>query len=247
MTCSNTFLVLCLTASFANGQTKNPNPEDRTRDKRKGPPRPEAFLKAFDSNADGTVSRAEFDAGERTSTLSEETRDKIFQRLDKDSDGFISSKELKGMKPKRGRDLLASADQNGDQKISKDEFAAHPPFEKLTEERRSELFERLDRNSDGFLDGKDGGRHGPRGWKLFPRLKMKELDLDESETLSWEEFQKAPMLLNLPEKGKRQVFDRIDSDESGELSAEEIRAHGEGRDGKDGRVGRREKKSQPKK
>jgi len=227
VTVLNPLLTLCLATSLACGQRNDPNSNDRSGGKRKGPPRPGEFLKVFDENKDGKVSRVEFDAGKRISVLNPEIRKKIFQRLDKNGDGFISTEELKQTNPKRGIDPLASADQNKDERISREEFAEHPHFARLSEERRSELFRRLDRNADGFLDKKDGRRHGPRGGRKLPRLKIKGLDLDENGSLSWGEFQNAPAILPLPEKEKRQIFNRFDRDRNREISSEEVRGRGE--------------------
>lgn len=218
--------------SCASAQEKG---GDHRREDRKGPPRPEEFLKAYDLNKDGKVSKEEFSSGERASRLDPEIRSKIFNRLDKDGDGFISIKELKGMAPKKGHHPLAKADLNKDDRISKEEFATHPPFAKMSEERRDRMFTRLDQNSDGFLDqkeGRHGGRKGPHGEKPQPRIRIKGLDLDGNGSLSWGEFQNAPVVLALPENEQRKLFQRFDKDKDGEIGNEEIRDKAEPRRGK---------------
>ncbi|MFT6179903.1 MAG: Ca2+-binding EF-hand superfamily protein [Paracoccaceae bacterium] len=222
--------VVLLSCAFAQEKGR-----DHRRDHRKGPPRPEEFLKAYDLNKDGKVSKKEFAAGKRASRLDPEIRVKIFDRLDKDGDGFISSKELKGMAPKKGPHPLEKADLDKDDRISKEEFASHPPFAKMSDERRDKIFARLDHNSDGFLDqqeGRRGGRNGPRGEKHLPRIRIKGLDLDHNGSLSWREFQKAPAVLPLPENEGRKWFQKLDKDKDGEITSEEIRDKGEPRSGK---------------
>jgi Ca2+-binding EF-hand superfamily protein len=236
---STALLILCLFASPSLAQKGEP--KDRKRVERPGPRRPEDFLKAFDANKDGKVSRGEFDAGGRTSALNPEIREKIFKRLDKDDDGFISTKELKKMIPEHHHNPLAKADKNKDGRIDKVEFAEHPPFSEMPEEKRSRIFKRLDRNSDDFIDGRDDRRRNSRGGKKLPRIRIKGLDLDDNGTLSWAEFQNAPAVVALPEKERRSVFNRYDSNKDQEISSGEIRVH------TDDRPPRSDKKPDPKK
>ena len=61
----------------------------RAKEPRKGPPRPEEFLKAYDQNSDQKISKEEFERGERVARLDPAIREKIFKRLDKNDDGFL--------------------------------------------------------------------------------------------------------------------------------------------------------------
>lgn len=208
-----------------------------------GPPhhRPKAaeFIGRLDLDKDGKLSREEFDKGDRVSDLEEEIRAKIFARLDKDDDGFITQKDLKKIPPpKNGRHEISRSDENKDGRISFEEFSKSPRLAKLPEERRKEMFAHFDRNGNGFLDprdhpqdrpdGKRGGRHP------MPRIKLEGLDLDGNGSMSWAEFQNAPAVIPMHEKNRRHVFERLDADKNGELSAEELRlsSRGPGRDGK---------------
>lgn len=214
--------------------------EKRKKDKRHGHSMPGGFLKVFDVNKDGKVSREEFGKGGRVSRLDPAEREKLFSRLDKDGSGFIDPKE---MVSHRGRSPMEKADTDKDGRISKEEFFNHPPFSKIPADRLGKMFERFDQNSDGFIDRKDGGpagwRKGPRGDK-FPRLRMEELDTDKSGTLSREEFHKSPGLKNLSEKDRNHAFQRLDDDKNGELSPNELRPPFE-------RGGRKPPKRDPKK
>lgn len=218
----HTLIATCILISPVCAQSGQGG-EKHKKDKRNGPPKPGEFLKAFDRNKDGKVSREEFDKGERTSQLQIEVRGKLFARLDKDGDGFIDPKE---MVPHHGRRSMEKADVDKDGRISKEEFSKHPPFSKIPAERLDNMFARFDRNSDGFIDRKDGrpsgGRRGSRGEK-FPRVKIEELDADKNGSLSREEFLKSPGLKDLSEKEKNHAFQRRDDDKNGEISPKELR------------------------
>ena len=201
-----------------------------------------AFLERYDQNEDRKISKEEFSASERTGRLSPEARGKIFKRLDKDADGFISLKELKKLAPNGGRrHPLAKADRDQDGRISKDEFSAHPPFAKMPMKKREEVFARLDQNADGFLDQDEGrfrgGKKRRREGRIPSRRKIKEADLDGNGSLSWEEFSKASSLHDRAEEAeeaaqegelearKKAMFQEMDRNKNSELSVAEIRAH----------------------
>ncbi len=235
------FLASLSLLTSASGQDK---PAGGKREERRGPPSPDEFLKNYDLNQDQKISKEEFGVGERISRLDPASREKIFLRLDKDGDGFISREELKGMSPKHRRNPLAKADLDKDGRISREEFASHGPFAEMSEERRELIFDRLDHDADGFLDREDdrkSGGKGGRGERRVPRFKMKGLDLDGSGFLSWDEFKDAPAVLTMPAEERRQIFQRLDTDKNGELSQQELRSHFEGR------LEGHEKKPRPKK
>jgi Ca2+-binding EF-hand superfamily protein len=100
------------------------------------------MLGRADTNEDGQISRAEFDArsGEH------------FARLDTDSDGVISAEERQAMREhrseRRGRrghrgqgDMMARMDANSDGVITRGEIGAHAV----------ERFQRADADSDGIV------------------------------------------------------------------------------------------------
>jgi Ca2+-binding EF-hand superfamily protein len=113
----------------------------------------------MDKNGDGKISKDEFMGPPL-----------LFGRLDANNDGFLSKDEAARSRPGAGTGpagaglgpRLRAMDQNGDGKISKDEFRGPP-----------QLFDRLDRNSDGFLSGDEMPRVNPAAAKStigFKRL-----------------------------------------------------------------------------
>ncbi len=191
------------------------------------------FLKHHDSDSDGKVSRQEFAKAKRASQLSEEDREKIFARLDKNGDGFITSKDLKSMEDDRFDHFLEKADQDSDKRVSREEFLKNPPFGGASGERLNKMFDHMDQNSDGFLDIKDRrkgrGRMRPPGERRFPMLNFKELDADKNGTINWREFQKSSAMKNLPGKERREFFQKIDADNDESVTREELKSHSEKR------------------
>ncbi len=102
------------------------------------------MLERYDTDKDGKVSLAEYEAG----------RQMMFSRMDADGNGSVSFAEIDAMMQRmqggdgpraqmmqKRMDALKAADTNGDQVISADEFKAASDAE----------FKALDKNSDGFL------------------------------------------------------------------------------------------------
>jgi Ca2+-binding EF-hand superfamily protein len=115
-------------------------------------------------------------------------------------------------------EMFKRMDKDGDGKISKREFFASPRMARLPEEKREEIFARLDRNGDGFLAAAEirGMRHDA---EQRAREGFRKLDTDNSGGLSFEEFSKGEFAIKLPEEKRRQIFDRMDTDGDGEITA----------------------------
>lgn len=168
-----------------------------------------------DSNNDGVLTRAEFDAGRQT----------LFARLDADNNGQLSREEMRAQRGEhRGRrgdhrggppggppgGGFEGADANNDGNITRDEFLARP----------IQMFERLDANHDGVISaaerpqrqerGERGGDDGPRA----ERGDRPNPDTDGNGTISRAEFTAMGA----------GMFDHLDANNDGRVTREEAQA-----------------------
>src|SRR5262245_31327225 len=126
---STTALILAMSASLLAQTPQNPG-----QNRRRAPGR--SNFARMDTNNDGKISSSEWKGSAE-----------MFARLDSNHDGYITRDELKQNRPKNGNATgrggarnLRAMDTNGDGKISRDEWKG-----------RSEVFDRLDANHDGFI------------------------------------------------------------------------------------------------
>lgn len=241
-------LALSLGTSTAEEKRKNSSSDDERR-KSRSENHSAKFFKNLDFDEDGKVTREEFGKANRLEELDEKVKNQLFERLDKNSDGILTPNEIrsKGSKkpPENFGNLLKQADKDSDQKITFEEFSAHPRFSKLKEIHQKHLFERMDRNENGVIDPKD---HPERNSSLKV---LKDFDEDENGSLSLAEFLKTPHLERMPENMREKNFSRFDQDQNGEISIEELKKLGRSlvrsqRDkDKEPRKPRREKPNKP--
>jgi hypothetical protein len=111
-----------------------------------------------DTDHDGRVSRAEYDAA------ASQRRSDWFDKLDRDKDGYITQEEMRQARETRHSNMrgrmderFKEADANGDGQLSLDEVQAKMP-------RLAEHFGDLDKDKNGLLskDELAQGHHGPR-------------------------------------------------------------------------------------
>jgi Ca2+-binding EF-hand superfamily protein len=179
---------------------------------------PAARFSALDTNADGKVTKAEFEA------------DKLakFQHADQNKDGFVTADELisarKAEHGKRIDALFSSSDKNGDGRLSKTEAGD-------MHERR---FAHLDANGDGFV-GKDEAKNAapPDHAKKHGTRWLGKLDTNGDGKISKSEIEQTGGW-----------FDRLDRDGDGVLLASEMKLHRHG--SKQRGKGRHEKRQQGK-
>ncbi|RYF49820.1 MAG: hypothetical protein EOO38_07085, partial [Cytophagaceae bacterium] len=110
-----------------------------------------------------------------------------------------------------------AADTDGDGFISTTEFAAMPRIQNLPEEKRNNIFARLDKNGDGKLGRDELSRMGGKGGhdKHEPMKRLWELDADKSGGISFEEFKAGQVFQKLPPEKQEVIFKRIDTDGDG--------------------------------
>lgn len=94
-----------------------------------------AMLEAADANHDGAITRVE----------AQTARAAMFDRLDRDRDGFLSAAERSGGGAGQGRNGLDGADANSDGRISRAEMTNMP----------YRGFDRLDRNHDDVVSAEE--------------------------------------------------------------------------------------------
>lgn len=161
-----------------------------------------------DTNKDGAIDRAEFDAqgAER------------FKAIDANGDGFVTSEEMKAFheaqrakfeaaKGDMGAKFLKRFDKDNDGKISAAEW---PKDGRLK-------FEKADANIDGFVTGDEMAQaHKPRdGGKGDPADRLAKLDTDNDGKISLAEWNV------MGEK----MFARLDDNKDGRISADEFPKH----------------------
>jgi len=222
------------------------DPQPRRAAGERGGQRP--FAQAWqmaDKDRDGFISREEFAAMPRVQNLPEDKRDKLFKRLDKDGDGRLSRGELRkpgnpppGGPPPEPMQRLWELDTDRSGGVSLEEFRAGPLAEKLPPERIQKIFQRLDRDGDGQITPKDRpepprrGREGPRRGERpegppppqpDPMRLFRQLDKNDAKTLSFREFRQHPAVKNLDEDAQEARFQRLDRNQDGKLTPEELR------------------------
>ncbi len=175
----------------------------------------------LDSDGSGALSFEEFAATPRLVRLPDERKREIFGRLDKDGDGAIQPAELAPPGPPGGRPRgpmpLRELDRNGDGRIDFGEFAGSRFVDRLPEDKRRALFERMDLDGNGVIDGRDRPRGVPP-----PLQRLGELDKDGSGGVSFAEFSAGEAAAKLPEHRRRALFDRHDRNRDGEIRPGEL-------------------------
>lgn len=198
----------------------------------------EKAWKLADANQDSFISKEEFFVMPRVQKLPDEKREKIFKRLDKNTDDRLSSEELNRIdKPPHGPPMQRlwelDTDKNGG--ISSEEFKAGQLFKKLPPEKREQVFRRLDSDGDGVITPQDKPapppkrphtKKGPKPPEGFepnePGVINRKLDLDGDGALSFEEFRKGANVRNLTEDQQEERFEKLDRNSDLKISAQDL-------------------------
>jgi Ca2+-binding EF-hand superfamily protein len=152
-------------------ERERPNPEGR--DERKRPYRPERppfdqqmeMFKRMDADRDGNISKAEFFASSRLELLPEEKKQAFFSRLDRDGDGLVTREEIREMRhdaERRAKEEFRELDADKSGGLSFEEFSKGKFFGKLPEEKRRQIFARMDTDGSGEITAADKPK-GPPG------------------------------------------------------------------------------------
>lgn len=140
----------------------------------KGPHGGSAFplFEKMDANKDRQVGIEEFSNSPKFKEMPPERVRRIFDQMDRNKDGFLSRKDhsqlghdRRGKKGGRPEGGMKNLDTNGDDKVSREEFQKGSFALGVPEEAREKLFQKLDKNADGFLDSselRDPRKKGPK-------------------------------------------------------------------------------------
>ena len=131
----------------------------------------------------------------------------------------------------RMMDSWKKADTDGDGFISAAEFASMERPGQLPEEKRNEIFKRLDKNGDGRI-GPDELARRPQGQGGMPPLE--QVDADKDGRIVFAEFKNLGFVAKLPEERQQKMFNRMDRDGDGALTPKD-RPEGEGPPHRDGK------------
>jgi Ca2+-binding EF-hand superfamily protein len=118
------------------------------------------------------------------------------------------------------------ADTDGDGLITLAEFSAMERISQLPEEKRAEIFQRFDKNGDGKI----GPDELPRPQGGMPSLF--QVDANKDGRIVFEEFQNLSFVKRLPLERQRALFERMDNDKDGAITAKDRPQGGPPRDGK---------------
>lgn len=144
-------------------ERKPPKGHDPHRRPPHGPPAD--MFKRMDEDGDGNITKEEFFTGPRLDRLPAEKREKIFERLDQNGDGVLSREEIRKIR-KEGEDRrkreLRSLDTDNSGGLSFDEISKGEFFGRLPEEKRRQIFDRMDTDGNGEINAEDKPQGPPQ-------------------------------------------------------------------------------------
>lgn len=178
-------------------------------------------LARHDQNADGAVSREEFETGQRADRAEARRaiRDHAFDQADGDKDGMLSAEEAKRVK---------RYDADGDGAITRTEFRAGvgADWRAKVDQRIDRRFDRADKNGDGRLNASESSkydRYDVNGDGRVSKLEFhsgQEADRKAEVTGSVMGETVKPDYLG---EAVNATFERLDRDADGRLTGEEAK------------------------
>lgn len=255
-------LLFFLGTIAAHGQENPERPKNRPLEPGRDKMHVLEFWKKADANNDRKISKEEFLQLPRISQLPEEKQSRLFVHLDKNQNGTLEAAELitaggphkpdapeAGEMTRRSLPRIAEMDQNHDKKITFDEFVKSAMIEKLPEDRRRKIFDKMDRNQDGVLSPEDGpppeqgirrpeGKPSDRPEGHFPRVPgspaapnpergFGSIDANQDKFIDFAELQKSPLAARMGEDAVEGLFEKVDTNKDLKIDNQEWRQHSE--------------------
>ena len=113
-------------------------------------------VQKVDEDKDGRLTIQEFLMLPNYSNFTIWNAREAFAMMDVDDNGFLDEFEMQDARQKSQRTPnLSRMDLDGDGKVDKAEFVQAPMIKKLPKGRQDFVFDRLDKNKDGAIDGQD--------------------------------------------------------------------------------------------
>ena len=125
----------------------------------------EEMFKRMDKDRDGNITKEELFSAQRMERLPKEKRDKIFARLDRDGDQMISKVEIREVRRdavRRAKGAFRHLDEDKSGGLSFAEFSKGEFLGKLPEEKRRQIFQRMDTDGNGEINAEDRPKGPPR-------------------------------------------------------------------------------------
>lgn len=94
-------------------------------------------------------------------------------------------------------------------------------LEKLAEEQRAALFNRLDKDGNGIIDKREIQQGRPPHDRKPPMPPIWELDKDSDGGVSFEEFKAGEFFSKLNAEKQQRIFTRLDSNQDGRITPED--------------------------
>jgi Ca2+-binding EF-hand superfamily protein len=125
----------------------------------------------------------------------------------------------RGERQREGGKGWQKADADGSGTLSWEEFSTMPRIEQLPEEKRRNIFKRLDKNGDNVLSADElKPMDRPPNERHQAMMRLQELDTDQSGGVSLVELKEGEVFKKLPPEKQEELFKRLDTDGDGQIT-----------------------------
>lgn len=137
--------------------------------------------------------------------------------IGEDGIGVPPTENGKGKKREKGHTsrFFENLDADHDGSVTRDEFNQARRIQELEEEVRDRLFARLDKNSDGTITRQEIKPQKKGNETLDSSRLLRQADKNRDRIITLEEFTTHPRFAKLPEKHRKDLFDRLDRNKDG--------------------------------